>query len=173
MTTTSVLVLDKTYSPLGVVSAKRALTLLYMGRAEMVHESDTEWHTPSRAVTLPTVIRLLAKQIHVKRRPLAWSKRGVMMRDGFTCQFSHCDSKATTIDHIHPTSRGGDPRAWENTIASCLPCNRRKADRSLEDMGWKLKRRPKPPNTLLVNVPSPPSDWAIYLPDLALRLADI
>lgn len=166
---TKVLVLDSSYQPLGVVSARRAVTLVFTDKAEIAHESDTVWRSPTTEFRLPTVIRLLNKMARPKYRQLEWSKRGVMMRDGHVCQFAHCDAPATTIDHVFPTSRGGADRDWTNTIAACSPCNRKKADKLLDEIGWKLKRKPKVPVGLLVNVANPPEEWAIYIPELAWR----
>jgi 5-methylcytosine-specific restriction endonuclease McrA len=164
-----VLVLDTSYNPVGVISPERAVTLILTGRAHTAHDSDVVWRSPSMMITVPSVIRLLAQMYIKRKRNMQWSKRGVMMRDGHICQFAHCGGKATTIEHLQPTSRGGEARSWENTVAACKACNGRKADKTLEEIGWKLRRKPKTPVGLMVATKNPPEEWAIYVPELSWR----
>ena len=64
-----------------------------------------------------------------------------MHRDQFRC--GYCGTKATTIDHIMPRSRGGG-HSWENCVACCANCNHRKADKLLSELGWTCAwRRPR------------------------------
>lgn len=48
------------------------------------------------------------------------------------------------MDHILPSSRGGKD-SWENVVCSCVPCNLRKANRTLKAAGMNLIRIPRKP----------------------------
>jgi 5-methylcytosine-specific restriction endonuclease McrA len=65
-----------------------------------------------------------------------------MRRDNYLC--AYCGSKADTIDHVVPRSRGG-LHIWENCVASCIRCNHRKANHLIEELGWHLARDPCAP----------------------------
>jgi 5-methylcytosine-specific restriction endonuclease McrA len=75
-------------------------------------------------------------------------------RDNGLCQFNDCTARGTTIDHIVPRSRGGTT-TWENCVMSCQEHNFKKADRTLESLGWTLKKKPEPvygPMVLLARI---------------------
>ena len=98
----------------------------------------------------------------------AATRRAVFARDSWTCQY--CGTRANlTVDHVIPRSRGGTS-SWDNIVASCAPCNRRKGDRLLPEVGMKLKREPRIPSPhVLIQVASPtiPAAWRAYLPEAA------
>lgn len=66
-----------------------------------------------------------------------WSKIRIRVfyRDNFTC--GYCGSKGGKLecDHIVPVSRGGSNED-DNLLTACRTCNRRKRDRTPEEMGW-------------------------------------
>ena len=74
--------------------------------------------------------------------------------------------KADTVDHVVPRSRGGE-HSWENCVAACGPCNHRKADRLLTELGWTLHAVPLPPKgqhwRLLSAVKELDPAWVRYL----------
>lgn len=96
----------------------------------------------------PTVIRLVNYvQLKISRAPAQWSKRGTMIRDGYTCAYQipgTCKGTANTVDHIFPVSRGG-VSSWSNTIASCFECNNYKDDKTPEEAGLTLRIQPWTP----------------------------
>ena len=104
----AVLVLNYTYEPLHFTNAKRAITLLLSGKAESVEASPRVVRSPSRSLCLPAVIRLAA----YIRKPLlervAFNKKNILRRDGYTCQYCSRRGEKLTVDHIVPRSRGGD-----------------------------------------------------------------
>lgn len=59
------------------------------------------------------------------------SKRGVLIRDNRTC--AYCGGHATTVDHVHPRSKGGT-NTWTNLVASCQRCNHKKGSRDLAEV---------------------------------------
>jgi 5-methylcytosine-specific restriction endonuclease McrA len=157
------LVLNVTYEPLSVVAGRRAAVLVLTERADVVHEGDEVLHSERLALPVPSVVRLRTLVKVPYQRHLSVSRRSVLARDAHRCQY--CGSKAETIDHIVPRSRGGG-HSWENVVAACRPCNLRKADRSLRDCGLQLRVPPGPPmRTLWVAaaVDAVPALWEPYL----------
>ena len=75
-------------------------------------------------VRLTRYVRVAFDKLH---RPVKWTKRGVLERDGHRCAYGA--HSGNTIDHIVPRAQGGRS-TWGNTVASCQPCNARKANRT-------------------------------------------
>jgi 5-methylcytosine-specific restriction endonuclease McrA len=142
--TSRVLLLNATFEPLAVVTARRAVVLMLSGKAELVQaalEGDT-FRSESLAITAPSVMRL-SRYVRVPYRPsVPMTRAGVLRRDGKAC--AYCGKRADTIDHVVPRSRGGR-HSWENCVAACRPCNSRKADLLLSELGWVLRTRPAQP----------------------------
>ena len=136
------LVLNATYEPLGVVTDRRALILVLNQRATMVEESNSILHYAGGQVTLPAVIRL-TKFVRIPyRHAVPLSRRAIFARDGGRC--AYCTAAATSIDHVIPRSRGGGHN-WENVVSACTKCNHQKADRTLKEIGWRLRSLPREP----------------------------
>jgi len=96
------------------------------------------------AFPLPSVIRLLEYR-RIPHQSRALSRKNIMMRDKYTCQYCHkvFNSAELTLDHVIPRSRGGET-SWENLVASCNPCNNRKGNRTPDEANLKLLRPPRP-----------------------------
>ncbi len=161
-----VLVLNAGWEPLGAVGYQRAVVMVVCGKAEMIAPTSDGrlLHSEHLVIPFPSVIQL-AVYVHVPfqaRCPL--TRAGLMARDGRRCVY--CGRGADTIDHVVPRSRGGG-HSWENCVASCSACNRKKADRLLEEIGWRLPRPPTPPRgrhwRVLSAVPDPDPQWLPYL----------
>jgi 5-methylcytosine-specific restriction endonuclease McrA len=157
------LVLNATYEPLGVVSARRAVVLVLGDKADLLHASGDEVHSERLTVPVPSVIRLryVVKVPFVRRAAL--NRRAIFARDGARCQY--CTAPAEGIDHVVPRSRGGE-HVWENVVAACRPCNTAKRDRLLSETSMTLRRRPTAPRALTwisVAVGSVPTHWEPYL----------
>lgn len=136
------LVLNATYEPLGVVTERRALLLVLNHRAVTVENSETVLHYAGGELTLPAVIRL-NKFVRIPyRHAVPLSRRAIFARDGGKCVY--CSAPATSIDHVMPRSRGGQ-HAWENVVSACHKCNHQKADRTLKEIGWRLRTTPREP----------------------------
>lgn len=88
----------------------------------------------------PEVLRLVryVRTSFMYARGVGWTKRGVLRRDRHTC--AYCGSRATTVDHVLPQSRGGKD-AWTNTVAACAPCNSKKANRTPAEAGMPLRTK--------------------------------
>jgi 5-methylcytosine-specific restriction endonuclease McrA len=165
-----VLVLNHTYEPLHFCNVKRALIMVLQGKAENVEMSDRVIHSPSRALPLPAVIRLLRYIRRSYRKSLAFSKKNVFRRDNYTCQYCGRMGADLTIDHIIPRSLGGKT-SWDNVVVACQACNVRKGNRRLDEADMRLLRKVKPPPfVVFLNFPPPSAQaflkiWRNYLPD--------
>lgn len=137
-----VLVLNASYEPLSVVSARRAIVLVLRDKATVVAGRDETWSSANTIVELPSVVKLTRYVKVPYRRSAPVSRRAVFGRDGNRCQY--CGGPAESIDHVLPRSKGGD-HSWENVVACCRACNIRKADRTPREAGFKLATRPRPP----------------------------
>jgi len=139
-----VLVLNSTYEPIHVTAVRRALVLMLKGVAQMEETGPARVHSAREAVPVPSVIRLLSYR-HIPQQTRALSRKNILLRDRYTCQFcgKQFSSSDLTLDHVMPRSRGG-PTSWENLVACCYQCNNRKGDRTPEEAGIHLERRPRP-----------------------------
>jgi 5-methylcytosine-specific restriction endonuclease McrA len=160
-----VLVLNATYEPVNVCTVRRAVVLLLKEKAELVERADRELHSATTTLARPAVIRLVTyvrvpRDTH--RRKI--TRRAVFARDDWTCQY--CGSRSQlTVDHVIPRSKGG-LSTWDNIVASCAPCNRRKGDSLPRQAGMVPRREPRTPNpNVFIQVASPsiPPAWRQYL----------
>jgi 5-methylcytosine-specific restriction endonuclease McrA len=139
-----VLVLNATYEPINVCTVRRAVVLLLKEKAELLERGHLQLHSESSTIARPVVIRLITyvkvpRDAH--RRKI--TRRAVFARDSWTCQY--CGSRSNlTVDHVIPRSKGG-ASSWENIVASCAPCNRRKGDRLPRQAGMHPRRAPRTP----------------------------
>lgn len=136
------LVLNAGYEPLSVVSSRRAAVLVMRGKASVLAEDGGPIASPTTLWPRPAVILLHQYVRVVRRRPGSPSRRGILRRDQQSC--AYCSRPADTVDHVIPRSRGGDS-SWENLVACCGPCNLRKGDRTLGELGWSLRVTPRAP----------------------------
>ncbi len=159
------LVLNATYEPINVCTVRRAVVLLLKEKAEVIEHGDWTLHAATTTMTRPVVIRLVSyvripRDTH--RRKI--TRRAVFARDDWTCQY--CGSRSNlTVDHVVPRSKGGTS-SWDNIVASCAPCNRRKGNASPRQAGMSLSRAPGTPSPhVFIQVASPriPDAWLQYL----------
>lgn len=142
-----VLLLNASYEPLTTVPLRRAVLLVLREKAEVVHgdTGGTALHSATTALSVPSVIGSDATIRVPYRRRVPLTRVALMRRDSSHC--AYCGKRAETIDHVIPRSRGG-AHVWENVVASCKTCNHRKADRLLDELGWKLNVTPAVPRGL-------------------------
>jgi 5-methylcytosine-specific restriction endonuclease McrA len=141
-----VLVLNQNYEPLNVCSVRRAMTLVFGGKASSVELGDGRVRSVSQVFRIPSVVRL-ERYIRAPRRRVVLSKRNVLKRDSYQCQYCGLIDRKMTIDHIVPKKHDG-PETWENLVTACVACNARKGDRPAEQAGMRLRRKPKRPNNV-------------------------
>jgi len=139
----SVLVLNKDYQPLSVCSVHRSVKLLFLDKAEMLHDyPDKKIRTITEEYSYPSVIRL-RRYINIPFNKIVLTRRNIMKRDGNNCQYCGA-SKNLTIDHVLPRSRGGED-TWENLVTACDTCNVRKGNQTPEEAGMPLDHKPYRP----------------------------
>ncbi len=158
------LILNATYEPLSIVSARRAIILVLREKAVVLEESGTVWRSERSSFQMPSVIRLNRYVKVPYARRVALNRRAVFARDNQSCQY--CGTGAENLDHVVPRSRGG-PHSWENVVAACRRCNLRKGDRTPSEAGMSLRSDPSAPRRhgwVLVNLRAPPHpSWQPYL----------
>jgi 5-methylcytosine-specific restriction endonuclease McrA len=139
-----VLVLNASYEPINICAARRALVLVLKGVASAEEESTLHVRSARNTVKLPSVIRLLEYR-RIPHQTRALSRKKILMRDRYTCQYCHrtLPSAELTLDHVVPRSRSGESN-WENLVACCNPCNNRKGSRTPDEAGMRLARPPRP-----------------------------
>jgi len=145
-----VLVLNANFEPLNVCNTRRAMGLILNGKASFVLNGRGVFHTVNTSYPRPSIIRL----DHMIKRPrpvVHLTKREVLRRDEYTCQY--CGKKGTslTIDHVIPRHLGGN-HSWENLVAACPACNHRKGGRTADQA-----------HMLLLHIPKEPPASAMYL----------
>jgi 5-methylcytosine-specific restriction endonuclease McrA len=160
-----VLVLNSGYEPLNVCTVRRAYVLVLKGRAELIEKDARPLRSASDTYPRPHVIRLLA-YVHIPRSAKRKISRSVLFaRDGWRCGYCGSSTGKLTLDHIVPRSRGGES-VWENVVASCAPCNRRKGDRLLTETEMALRVSPRPPAPVVfirLAATTVPANWRPYL----------
>jgi 5-methylcytosine-specific restriction endonuclease McrA len=143
LTNLPVLILNVNFEPLHVCNTRRALGLIMSGKAEIILNGRGVIHSSTAVHEIPSVIRLS----HYIRRPrprVSLSKREILRRDEFTCQYCGRQMRYLTIDHVIPRHRGG-PHTWQNLVAACASCNRQKGGKSPYEAGMTLRRQPFEP----------------------------
>jgi len=163
-----------TWEPLCVISVPRAINLLIANKAVLVEATGRFLRSVRSEFPVPSVIAL-KRYINVPRRNAAWSRRGVLARDDYTCIY--CGSRPGdtprgklltkqdfTVDHILPKSRGGKD-TWTNTACACYACNHRKGDRTEREAGMRLRWEPKTPRTsyIVITMSHGPDTWKKYI----------
>ena len=171
------LVLNRSWQPIHVTNVRRALTMLCSDAARVVDPVScqlydwTDWLAASEggairaarvAVDAPEVIAL-ARFDRLPNRQTPFSKRNVLRRDRFMCQYCgrQPPSDELSIDHVVPRASGG-ASSWDNCVAACIACNHRKADRSLKKSGLRLRKQPVQPHWQPVFAPARRGSWAPF-----------
>ncbi len=144
-----VLILNVNFEPLHVCNIKRALSLILSGKAEIVLNGRGVIRSSTAEFEAPSVIKL-GYMIRRPRPRVALSKREVLRRDNYTCQYCGRRVRFMTIDHVVPRRQGGG-HSWQNLVAACPSCNRKKGG-----------KRPEEANMLLHRLPVEPSPTAVY-----------
>ena len=161
------LLLNATYEPIKIISWKKAITLLFLGKVEMLERHDRDIRTMHRSYALPSVVRL-TRRVKVTRKPVQFSRHNIYKRDDYTCQYCgklHGPAQLT-FDHVYPRSRGGE-KSWMNIVTACQQCNRRKGNRTPEEANMPLLKTPKEPRwspfSLDGSIGHAPESWQAYL----------
>jgi hypothetical protein len=128
-----VLVLNHNYEPLSVCNVRKAVILLFLGKAELIEASDgRSLHSVSMAMPFPSIVRL-SIYVRIPFKKIVLSRKNILRRDGH---------------HVIPRARGGE-ETWENLVAACVRCNNKKGDRLPGEAQMPLMRRPIRPNHVM------------------------
>ena len=169
MDSAKVLVLNQTFEPLQVCGARRAVVLVFLGKAERVEDSTRVIRSPSMTFLVPSVIRL-QRYIRKPAKPtIAFNKKNILKRDAHTCQYcGRNGGERMTIDHVIPKSLGGRT-VWENVVSACRGCNLKKGNKRPWEVGMRLLRKPTKPHSssylgMLAHTSPHHESWRKYLP---------
>lgn len=139
------IILNADYSFLNVVGWKRAMCLVAKNKVQVLKFAEREICGVEGLIhKVPAVMRLIKLIRAVYRARVPFSKRNVLIRDGFKCAYCRAPAGHLTIDHIVPRSRGG-PSTFENCVACCRTCNSRKGSQTPREARMRLMARPFQP----------------------------
>lgn len=161
-----VLVLNQSYEPLNLCRVRRAVVLVFGGKAEVLENSRGEVHSVTQVFSVPSVIRLvyMVKRPHHQRK---LTKLEVFNRDHYTCQYCGRQTRELTLDHVIPRGRGGE-HSWDNVVSACKVCNCCKGGRTPAEAGMNLVHQPRPPRNDGFCIPyhrrRTYTEWEKYLP---------
>lgn len=163
-----VLLLNITYEPLKIIDWKKAVTLFFLGKVEILEEYGQEIHSVSFTIKLPAVVRLL-RMVKRSKAPVKFSRKNIYARDQYRCQYcgNRFPSEELTYDHILPKSRGGKT-VWQNIVTCCVGCNRLKGGLTPAEAGMRLIRKPSQPRwipalRITIGINEIPQSWRDYL----------
>jgi len=160
----AVLVLNANYSPMTVCTAKRAISLHFLDKIDILSNYKDKISSPSLTLELPSVIKI---RTYIKNNNMAVeiSRKNILARDNYKCQYCGMQSKSLTVDHVLPKFRNGLD-TWENLVAACKNCNQIKGEKTPEEAKMPLLKKPKRPNRIHYFqrlVKDKQVDWRPYL----------
>lgn len=171
LTQRKVLVLNRGWNPIAVVTLERAMCLICASynngepKARIMDPTTDfklytweDWaklipahgeatiRSAKQNFRIPEIV-LLTRYNKLPQQRVHFSRRTIYRRDANMCQYCGCKpgTPELSIDHILPRSRGGTT-TWENCVLACTRCNKKKADRTPEECGMALLRKPKKPH---------------------------
>ncbi|HEY8779129.1 MAG TPA: HNH endonuclease [Solirubrobacterales bacterium] len=161
-----VLVLNASFEPINVCTVRRAAVLVLKDKAVLLERAERPLRSERLSLDRPTVIRLISfvripRDAHGRKI----TRKAVLARDSWTCQYCGTRKPGLTVDHVIPRSRGGKS-VWENIVASCATCNRRKGSHLPREIKMHPHTKPRAPGpTVFIRIASPtiPHAWQPYL----------
>ena len=157
------LVLNRNWQPVNVATVERALVMLWNESARVVDPHDYQMYTwadwsrlsPTEGEPFIQAIRMrlrvpevvtLTEYDRLPAAAVSFSRRNIYKRDRYTCQYCGAQpgTEELTVDHVNPRAQGGIS-TWENCVLACVGCNKRKADRTAEQAGMPLRKKPVRP----------------------------
>ncbi len=163
------LLLTPWYFPHRIVRWQDAVTMVFLGKAEVVVSYDAVLRSPSMAMPSPAVIRV--RKLRRSNKPgVRFSRVNVYTRDDFRCQYcgERFDHRMLSYDHVTPRSAGGRTE-WTNIVTACKPCNNSKGHLTCDEAGMWPLQRPVQPTSLppigpLVIPARAPREWRAFIP---------
>ena len=163
-----VLVLNRYWQPVHSCTARRAIKLLWLGRAQVVAGEAGRGYDlydlkawlarpgdeggeglslkcPRGSFGIPEVIALTGYD-RVPRKMVRLNRRNVFVRDAYTCQYCArvFHERDLNLDHVRPRNAGGK-MTWDNIVTSCIRCNSRKGCKLPEEANMHPLRKPQAP----------------------------
>lgn len=140
-----VLILNHDYQPMSICTVKKAIILLFLGKAELIEAHDSRVvRSVSSSMPFPSIVRL-SLYVRVPIKKIILSRKNIIRRDGNACQYCGKSNIPLTVDHVIPKARGGED-TWENLVTACVRCNNKKGDRTPEEANMHLLKKPVRPN---------------------------
>ena len=139
------------------------------GRAEFIESDGYVIRSPTTSFKLPAVVRVLNIVKRNRRKVTSFSKKNILRRDNYCCQYCGTTENPLTVDHIIPKSRGGKSN-WVNVVVACKTCNLKKGNHTPAEKGMELRKKPTKPefHWPFFSIPCGPSShlaiWKKYLP---------
>lgn len=162
------LLLAQTYEPITTISWQRAVTLLTLGKVEVIEEYEgTLLRSRSWVIKMPAVVRLI-QAFRKYSRKVTFTRQNILARDNWKCQYCgiKLETAEATYDHVTPRSRGGTT-CWTNVVTCCPPCNQKKANKTPHEAGMRLKKAPVEPKRVPIasftTKGTIPEEWMSYL----------
>ncbi len=142
------MVLNQSYEPLTICNLRKAIVLIYLGKAEtVINDERKSLHSISTTYPWPSIIRI-SKFVRVPYKKVVLTRKNILRRDGFKCVYCGRSDIPLTIDHIIPKARGGDD-TWENLVSACTICNNKKGDRTPDEAKMRLMFQPFKPSHIV------------------------
>ena len=168
----AVLALNESYQPHAIIDWRRAVTLLFEDKVQVVETYDREIRSVSLVIKAPAVVRFVTK-VRRGKRAIKFSRFNILVRDGFKCSYCGHRFPASKLnyDHVIPRSRGGKTE-WTNVVAACYECNKKKGARTPAQAGMRLLVKPERPAFLPITMlrferdEKHPPEWAQWLRDV-------
>ena len=161
---TQVLLLNQSYEPLQICNMRRAIILIFLGKAHSVEQYDDEIRSVSYSMQMPAVIRIY-NYINLPRNSIVLTRKNILKRDSLSCQYCGTKNSPLTVDHITPKVKGGKD-SWENLTTACVSCNNKKGNRTLREANLRLLSKPRVPSRITFIqrfVRTPIKEWRPYL----------
>ena len=160
----AVLVLNANYSPMMICSAKHAIGMVYLEKVDVLVNYPQKVKSPNKFFDLPSIIKI-RNYVRHDNLSVELNRKNILSRDKQICQYCGKSNLKLTIDHIIPRGRGGQD-LWENLVAACKQCNQMKGNKTPEEAGMPLIKKPKRPNRLHYfqkYVSESKTEWKPYL----------
>lgn len=184
------LVLNSSWQAICVHSVRKCMQKVFSGNALLLDHEDfvlydfDQWcdldvkpghrilETPRISIRAPEII-VLKHYNKFPEREVKLTRRNLLIRDNFTCQYSgkRLSSREATIDHVIPQSKGGKT-AWDNVVVCCPNMNSKKGNKTLAESGLKLLKTPIQPSwspiysrfARFVTIGKCPESWKKFIP---------
>lgn len=163
-----VLVLNRLWQPVNTCTARRAVTLVFLGHAHVVGTDEEDyfnthdiqsWLDYSQGAEATAMIRSVSRQLRIPeiivlsifdrlpKKQVKFTRENIYRRDGYACQYcgNRFEPKSLNLDHVLPRDKGGKT-TWENVVCSCIPCNTKKANKLPKEANMFPRRQPKAPS---------------------------